>query len=49
MIAGGFIDDLSVPIAYIVGPPQMLAEMQSILAQVGVKSDGIGTEQFVGY
>jgi ferredoxin-NADP reductase len=43
------IPDLSTPIYYIDGPPKMVAAMQKMLKDAGVKSPHIRTEDFSGY
>lgn len=43
------IGDLSVPIYYITGPPQMVGAMQKMLTQAGVNSANVRAEEFSGY
>jgi ferredoxin-NADP reductase len=43
------VDDLSVPIFYISGPPAMVTAMRKILDDAGVKDGKIRTEEFSGY
>jgi ferredoxin-NADP reductase len=43
------IRDLTLPIYYLTGPPQMVAAMQKTLDEAGVKHDNIRTEEFSGY
>lgn len=43
------IDDLTLPIYYISGPPKMVAAMQKILTDAGVKNSEIRSEEFTGY
>ncbi len=44
-----FIDDLTLPIYYIDGPPAMVDAMRKILKEAGVDDDNIRTEEFSGY
>jgi ferredoxin-NADP reductase len=44
-----FIDDLTLPIYYIDGPPAMVNAMREILSAAGVDDDNIRTEEFSGY
>jgi ferredoxin-NADP reductase len=44
-----FIDDLTLPIYYISGPPEMVAAMQKTLSDSGVKTGNIRAEEFSGY
>jgi len=44
-----FIDDLTLPIYYIDGPPAMVNAMRKILSEAGVDDDNICTEEFSGY
>jgi ferredoxin-NADP reductase len=44
-----FIDDLTLPIYYIDGPPAMVNAMRKILSEAGVDDDNIRTEEFSGY
>jgi ferredoxin-NADP reductase len=44
-----FIDDLTLPIYYIDGPPAMVNAMRDILSEAGVDDDNIRTEEFSGY
>jgi len=43
------ISDLTLPIYYLTGPPQMVAAMQKTLDEAEVKRDNIRTEEFSGY
>ena len=43
------IDDLTLPIYYISGPPKMVAAMQKTLTDAGVKTGNIRAEDFTGY
>ncbi len=43
------IDDLTLPIYYIVGPQVMVHAMFEILSNAGVSDDNIRTEEFPGY
>jgi ferredoxin-NADP reductase len=43
------INDLSLPIYYIVGPPAMVRAMREMLDETGVNEDNIRTEEFSGY
>jgi ferredoxin-NADP reductase len=44
-----YIDDLSLPIYYIAGPPAMVTAMRKTLNAAGVDDDNIRTEEFSGY
>lgn len=44
-----YIDDLTLPIYYIDGPPAMVNAMRQILSEAGVNDDNIRTEEFSGY
>lgn len=44
-----YITDLSVPIYYLAGPPELVAAMRKILNKSGVDDDDIRTEEFSGY
>jgi ferredoxin-NADP reductase len=44
-----YIDDLTLPIYYISGPPEMVAAMQKTLGDAGVKTSSIRAEEFSGY
>lgn len=44
-----YIDDLTVPIYYLVGPRAMVYAMVEMLMQAGVDDDNIRTEEFSGY
>lgn len=44
-----YIDDLTVPIYYLVGPRTMVYAMVEMLTQAGVDDDNIRTEEFSGY
>ncbi|MEP6590446.1 MAG: FAD-dependent oxidoreductase [Gemmatimonadota bacterium] len=43
------LDDLALPIYYVVGPPAMVQSMRELLNGVGVDDDNIRTEEFSGY
>jgi ferredoxin-NADP reductase len=43
------LPDLSRPIYYLTGPPEMVAAMQKLLKNAGVKEDNIRAEEFSGY
>lgn len=42
-------NDLTIPIYYIAGPPDMVLEMRAMLLEAGVAQDRIQEEQFSGY
>jgi ferredoxin-NADP reductase len=44
-----YINDLTLPIYYIVGPPGMVAAMRKTLSESGVNDDNIRTEEFLGH
>ena len=44
-----YIADLTLPIYYISGPPEMVAAMQKTLNDAGVKTSNIRAEEFSGY
>lgn len=44
-----YLVDLSLPIFYISGPPGMVAAMQKVLSDAGVKISNIRAEEFSGY
>ena len=44
-----YIADLTLPIYYISGPPDMIAAMQKTLSDAGVKTTNIRVEEFSGY
>lgn len=44
-----YIDDLTLPIYYIDGPPAMVNAMRKILGEAGANDDNIRTEEFSGY
>lgn len=44
-----YIDDLTVPIYYLVGPQGMVSAMLEMLIFAGVDEDNIRTEEFFGY
>jgi len=44
-----FIEDLTLPIYYIDGPPAMVKAMRQMLNEAGVDDDNIRTEEFSGY
>jgi len=46
---GKHINDLALPIYYIVGPPGMVRAMREILNEASVNEDNIRTEEFSGY
>jgi ferredoxin-NADP reductase len=43
------IDDLTLPIYYLVGPASMVTAMRNTLNEAGVDDDSIRTEEFSGY
>jgi ferredoxin-NADP reductase len=43
------LKDITVPIYYISGPPEMVDAMQKMLSSAGVKSKNIRAEEFSGY
>ena len=43
------LDDLSTPIYYISGPPEMVSAMQKLAKDSGVKNANIRAEEFSGY
>ena len=43
------LDDLSKPIYYITGPPEMVSAMQKLLKDAGVKDTNVRAEEFSGY
>lgn len=44
-----FVDDLTLPIYYIDGPPAMVKAMRQMLSEAGVDKGNIRTEEFSGY
>lgn len=44
-----YLDDLTVPIYYLVGPQGMVSAMLEMLITIGVDEDHIRTEEFFGY
>ena len=44
-----YIDDLTLPIYYLAGPPAMVTAMRKTLNEAGVNDDNIRTEEFSGY
>ena len=44
-----YLDDLTLPIYYISGPPEMVDAMQKTLSDAGVKTGNIRAEEFSGY
>lgn len=44
-----FIEDLTIPIYYIDGPPAMVKAMRQMLNETGVDDDNIRREEFSGY
>lgn len=44
-----YIDDLTLPIYYIDGPPGMVTGLRKTLSESGVNDDNIRTEEFSGY
>jgi ferredoxin-NADP reductase len=44
-----FLGDLTLPIYYISGPPEMVSGMQKTLSDAGVKTSNIRAEEFSGY
>lgn len=46
---GRYLDDLTAPLYYLDGPPELVAAMQKMLSQAGVSEDQMRTEEFAGY
>jgi len=46
---GRYLTNLSTPIYYIAGPPQMVAAMRTMLIEAGIDEDNIRFEEFPGY
>jgi ferredoxin-NADP reductase len=46
---GSYVNDLTVPIYYLCGPPGMVTAMRTLLNGAGVDDDDIRTEEFAGY
>jgi Na+-transporting NADH:ubiquinone oxidoreductase subunit NqrF len=44
-----YIDDLTLPIYYVDGPPAMVSAMRAMLTDAGVDEDNVRTEEFTGY
>ena len=44
-----FLDDLTIPIYYVTGPPTMVNAMQKMLTEAGVKAANVRAEEFSGY
>jgi ferredoxin-NADP reductase len=44
-----YIDDLSQPIFYVVGPPDMALAMRKLLSDMGAQGDHVRFEEFSGY
>ena len=44
-----YVDDLSLPIYYISGPPSMVTSIRKTLNEAGIDDDNIRTEEFSGY
>jgi ferredoxin-NADP reductase len=44
-----YLGDITTPIYYISGPPEMVDAMQKTLTQAGVKSSNVRAEEFSGY
>ncbi len=44
-----YVPDLSSPIFYSAGPPEMVATMRKVLNELGIDDDNIRTEEFSGY
>ncbi|GGB40443.1 oxidoreductase [Oceanisphaera marina] len=44
-----YLDDLSAPVYYLDGPPELVAAMKKMLSQAGVSEDQVRTEEFAGY
>jgi ferredoxin-NADP reductase len=44
-----YIDDPTLPIYYLTGPPAMVTAMRKTLGEAGVDDDNIRTEEFTGY
>lgn len=43
------VPDLTAPVYYLCGPPDMVQGMRAVLADAGVDDEGIRTEEFFGY
>lgn len=44
-----YLDDLTAPVYYLDGPPELVAAMKNMLSQAGVSEDQVRTEEFAGY
>lgn len=44
-----YIEDISKPIYYIAGPPQMVEAMVKMLKEIGIPDEQINSEDFTGY
>jgi ferredoxin-NADP reductase len=44
-----YIEDITKPIYYLAGPPEMISAMREILLKMGVLEDNIRAEEFAGY
>lgn len=44
-----FVDNVSVPIFWLCGPPNMVEAMEGVLADLSVPSEHVKTERFTGY
>lgn len=44
-----YIDDLTLPVYYMSGPPQMVRAMRELLKQLGIKNKNMMFEEFSGY
>ncbi len=44
-----YVGDLSVPIYYVSGPPEMVTSIRKTLNEAGIDDDNIRTEEFSGY
>src|SRR5690606_27179476 len=44
-----FVGEAAAPVYYLAGPPGMVAAMKTIVAQHGVRSEDVRSEEFYGY
>lgn len=44
-----YLDDLTRPVYYVCGPPEMVSAMQKLLKDAGVKDANVRVEEFSGY
>lgn len=44
-----YLSDVSAPIYYIAGPPQMVKGVQQMLDEIGIEEDDVRFEEFAGY